>query len=208
MVKVNGPMFSLSASGTLADAVTFATWKGRPYVRERVIPSNPKSGAQTGRRAMFRFLTQAWAALDAAEKATWQTLADELVASPFNAYLSYNMGRWHNFISPTQETPATETGSGSDNALTAAAWEENRVKLSIAGITLAEAWGIAIFAATSTMAAAPTVGQCVLIQPDITIAAHVEYWTPPTVTTWYFDTICFSDDSIKETVGGEQTAVP
>ena len=58
MVKITGPMMSLDAQGTLGDAITFAKWKGRPYVRQRVIPSNPKTGAQLGRRAMFKFLTK------------------------------------------------------------------------------------------------------------------------------------------------------
>ena len=208
MVKVNGPMFSLDASGTLADAITFSKWKGRPYVRERVIPSNPKSGAQTGRRAMFRFLTQEWSKLSDANHATWQDLADQIVASNFNAYLKEGMEYWHNFLTPSTETPPSRAGTPSDNALTACVWEENRVKLSIAGSALGDNWGIAIFASIATMSGAPTVGQCVLCQADTTIAAHVEYWTPPSVTTWYFDTIAFSDDGAKAAVGGEDTAVP
>jgi len=200
-------MMSLSASGTLADAITFSTWKGRGYVRERVIPSNPKTGGQTGRRAMFRFLSQAWDALGDAEKATYQDLADQLVASPFNAYVSYNMSRWHNFLSPSQDIATAGAGSGSDNALTAAVWEENRIKMSLAGTALAEAWGIS-FHASLTGTFDPSVGNCILIEPDTTIAAHDVFWTPPTVTTWYLDTIAFSEDGIKETEGGEQTAVP
>ena len=207
MVKVRGPMFSLGASGTLAKAVTFSICKGRPYVRERVIPSNPKSGAQTGRRAMLKFLSQAWAALDAAEQATYQDLADELVSAPFNAYISINMKRWHNFESPTQETPAGEANNGSDNVLTAAVWEENRVKLTLAGTGLAEAWGIT-FHASLTGTFTPTVGNCIMVEPDTTIASHDVFWTPPAVDTYYFDTIAFSDDGIKETEGGEQSAVP
>ena len=208
MVKVNGPMFSLDASGTLADAITFSKWKGRPYVRERVIPSNPKSGAQTGRRAMFRFLSQAWNDVGTSEKATWLPLAEQIIASNFNAYLKDNMERWHNFLAPTDEYPVPSTGTPSDNALTACVWEENRVKLSIAGTTLGDNWGIAIFASLNTMSGAPTVGQAVLIQRDVTIAAHDEYWTPPTVDTYYFDTITFSDAGVKAAVGGEDTAVP
>lgn len=207
MALVNGPLFSLDASGTVGDAITFSKWKGRPYVRERVIPSNPKSGAQTGRRAMFAFLCTAWDALSAGEKASWQAGADQLVASPFNAYVSANMKSWHNFIPPTQLTPAAAANNGSDNILTAAVWEENRVKLSIAGSALAEAWGIAIFASlTGTFT--PSVGNCILVLPDTTIAAHDVFWTPPSVVTWYFDTVTFGDDGTKETEGGEQSAAP
>jgi len=207
MVKVHAPMMSLSASGTLGDAITFASWKGRAYVRERVIPSNPKTGAQIGRRAMFRFLTQDWVNVIAGERATWQDIADQLVASPFNAYVSSNMAFWHNFLTPTRATPATRTGTPSDNALTAAVWQENRIKLSLAGAALGDASGIAIFAALGA-AVTPAVGNCVLCEQDLTIAAHDIFWTPPTVAEYTFDTICFADDGAQAAAGGPQTATP
>lgn len=207
MVKVNGPMFSLDASGTLADAITFSRWKGRPYVRERVIPSNPKSGAQTGRRAMFKFLTQAWSSVVGADQDSWQAIADQIVASQFNAYLKDNMENWHNFLSPRQNVTGTRAGTPSDNALSAAAWEENRIKLTFAGAALGDNWGKAIFAHTATPVV-EALGICILVEVDNTIASHDVFWTPPAVTTYYFDSICFSDDGAKAAAGGEQSAVP
>lgn len=207
MVKVYGPMMSLDASGTLAKAVTYSKWKGRNYVRERVIPSNPKSGAQTGRRGMFRFLTQAWNALSAADKATYQDLADQLVVSTFNAFVSYNMKLWHNFLTPSQDIATAKVGNGSDNVITAAAWEENRIKITLAGTALAEHWGIILFASlTGTFT--PSVGNAIIVDPDTTIASHDIFWTPPSVTTWYLDSVAFSDDGVQETEGGEQSAAP
>ncbi len=156
---------------------------------------------------MFKFLTQAWVDLSAAEQASWQDLADQLVASPFNAFCSENMKSWHNFISPTQLTPAAEANDGSDNVLDAAVWEENRIKMTLSGSALNEAWGIAFFASlTGTFS--PSVGNCILVLPDTTIASHDVFWTPPTVTTWYLDSIAFSDDGAKETEGGDQSAAP
>jgi len=46
MVKVTGPMHSDSASGSFAGSQVHASWKGNKYVRELVIPKNPKSVAQ------------------------------------------------------------------------------------------------------------------------------------------------------------------
>ena len=207
MVKVAGPMFSLSASGTLANAITFATWKGRPYVRERVIPSNPKSGAQVGRRAMFTFLSQEWAGLSTAQKATWETLADADTISPYNAYVKANLQSWHNYLSPTQATPATLTNNGSDNVLTAAVWEENRIKLSILGSNLNESWGIAIYAKAAG-AVTPAVGNCIIVAEDVDVDAHDIFWTPPTVDTWHFNSQTFSVEGILEAAGGAQNAVP
>ena len=207
MVKVYGPMMSLDASGTLGKAVTFSKWKGRNYVRERVIPSNPKSGGQTGRRAMFKFLTQLWASVSDADQATWQDLADQLVALKFNAYVSANMAAWHNFLTPSEATPPTRAGTPSDNALTAAAWEENRIKLSLAGAALGDAWGIILFAKEAG-AVTPAVGNAILVEPDTTIAAHDVFWTPPSVATWHFNSIAFADDGAQAAAGGAQNAVP
>ena len=207
MVKVNGPMFSLDASGTLADAITFSKWKGRPYVRERVIPSNPKSGAQTGRRAMFKFLTQFWQLQNTAAKATWQTIADQIIASPFNAYLKDNMEYWHNFLPPSQEAPRAAAGTPSDNVLTAAAWEENRIKLTFAGVVIGDNWGKVIYAALTT-GFTNSVGSTILVEPDTTIASHDVYWTPPAVDTYFFNSTTFADDGVMAAAGGEQSAVP
>lgn len=208
MVKVTAPMMSLGASGTLGNAITFASWKGRPYVRERVIPSNPKSDAQTGRRALFRFLTQNWDAISpAAKKDAWQTIADQLIASTFNAYLSENMKNWHNFLAPAETYPITRTGTPSDNVLTGAVWEENRIKLTLAGATLGDAWLMTIYAKEGS-AVTPSVGSCILGELDATIASHDIFWTPPTVATWHFDSIACSDDGVKATAGGAQNAVP
>ena len=46
MAKVTGGLLSLSSSGSIADTLTFSKWKGRPYVRQRVVPANPQSTAQ------------------------------------------------------------------------------------------------------------------------------------------------------------------
>lgn len=208
MVKVYGPMMSLDASGTVGKAITFSKWKGRNYARERVIPANPKSGAQVGRRAMFTFLTQAWNAIIAGTKATWQDLADQLVALPFNAYASHGMEGWHNFLTPMQGPLGTRTSDPSDNALDSAAWEENRIKLTLSGTALNVNWGIVLFASLATMAGSPSVAQAILVRPDTTFASHTEFWTPPSVATWYFDSITFSEDGKQAAVGGEVSAVP
>lgn len=97
MVKVSGPMFSMSAAGTLGDAITFAQWKGRAYVRERVKPANPKSDKQLSVRAMLQFLSTDWNQITSGDKATWNAMADADVVSAFNAYIGANLKSWRNF---------------------------------------------------------------------------------------------------------------
>lgn len=207
MVLVNGPMMSLDASGTLADAITFSKWKGRNYVRERVIPGNPKSGAQTGRRSMFKFLTQAWAANSAGRKATWKTLGEDLIASSFNGFLSFNMRRWHNFLTPVMEYPAGEINAGSANVLTAAVWEENRIKLTFDAVAIVFDWGVNIFAKEAG-AVTPAVGNCIITHLRDDPAIYDVYWTPPKVATWHFDSIVFSNDGLDVVAGGPVNAAP
>lgn len=46
MAKVTGPLMSMSASGKLADAIVFFSWKGTNVVRQWLKPSNPQSSDQ------------------------------------------------------------------------------------------------------------------------------------------------------------------
>lgn len=200
-------MMSLDASGTLGDAIVFSKWKGRPYVRERVIPSNPKSGAQVGRRAMFSFLSKQWDGLSDANKATWQDLADQLVSTPFSAYVSANMEDWHNFLAPSKVTPATRTATPSDHELTDADWEENRIKLVLNGTSHNQLWLLTIFAKDGG-AVTPAVGNAILCLPDTVTLPATFFWTPPSVATWHFTSICSSIDGKKAGAGPPQQAAP
>jgi len=150
MVKVTAPAMSLDASGTLAGALVFSKWKGRNYVRERVIPANPKSGGQVGVRSMFKFLTQIWAGLSAANKATWESRADDMVVSPFNAFVSYNQNRWRNFQTPAKEDPATDTGTPPGASTGVATPGVRAMSLVITDHASAPDWGYAIFRALTT----------------------------------------------------------
>jgi len=150
MVKVYGPMMSMDASGTLAKAATFSKWKGRNYVRQRVIPANPKSGPQTGMRSMLKFLSQKWASLGAGPKATWVIRAASMVVSPFNAFCSYNQSRWRQFKAPTDSDPATELGVVPAAPTTTPTGGVHQISLSIADGAQAPDFGWLIYASTVT----------------------------------------------------------
>jgi len=103
---VTAPLLSLDASGKVADALVFAKWKGRNYVRALVRPSNPKSGGQTGMRTMFKFLSQNWKNVSGIDQGTWDTLAEAAAVAPFNSYMQKNLISNRNFLPPTQAYPA------------------------------------------------------------------------------------------------------
>jgi hypothetical protein len=56
MAVVTGPLMSLTASGTIANTITYGDWKGIKYARTRVIPANPQSVEQTKTRTVFSYL--------------------------------------------------------------------------------------------------------------------------------------------------------
>lgn len=60
MARLTAPLFSLAASGTLANAITFSRWKGIAYARTRIIPANPRSAGQLDVRGIFSTLSEMW----------------------------------------------------------------------------------------------------------------------------------------------------
>jgi hypothetical protein len=78
MAKVQGPLFSLKATGSYAGALVFANWKGRDYVRQLVIPANPHSAGQETARNAFRVAGVAQHQTDyTAEILNGETLTDK-----------------------------------------------------------------------------------------------------------------------------------
>lgn len=53
MAKVTGPLFSMSASGKIGDAIVFFGWKGVNVVRQWLIPANPQSAGQGDARIIM-----------------------------------------------------------------------------------------------------------------------------------------------------------
>lgn len=58
MAKAEGPLYSMSASGSIGGAITFGRWKGRNTVRRLVIPENPKSTLQGYVRASLKSVSK------------------------------------------------------------------------------------------------------------------------------------------------------
>lgn len=206
MVKVSAPAMSLDASGTLAGAITFSKWKGRNYVRERVIPANPKSGGQVGIRAMFKFLTQIWDGLSDANKATWLDRAADLIASPFNGFISYNMSRWRNFETPSKEDPAAEIATAPSLCTGVATPGIRSMLLAITHGANPADWGMAIFMDLTT-AFDLTWDRCIAIVPVDGAGDATYVHTPLVADTYYYNTIGFMDDGVQGAEGTEFNGV-
>lgn len=90
MAKVRGPLYSLSASGQIGQAMVFAQWKGIPWVREQFIPQNPKTAGQVAQRLIFTQGVDRWHYVSASQKTGWQTGIERkgYTMSGFNYFMS------------------------------------------------------------------------------------------------------------------------
>lgn len=73
MPKVRAPLFSATASGTLAKTLTFLQHANRTIVRFWTRPTDPKTPHQQAERDRLVAIAQAWNALSPADRAIWKT---------------------------------------------------------------------------------------------------------------------------------------
>lgn len=92
MAVVTAPLLSFSASGQIAKTQVYSRWKGRPYVRRLVVPSNPRSTEQTKTRNTFTFLSNVWRVAPGDVRAPWAAYAKGLVMTDRNAFMKQNIG--------------------------------------------------------------------------------------------------------------------
>lgn len=121
MVKLTRPGLAQGASGTLADQLTFSNWKGKPTLKLKQDPRQPKAPGQKAMRAIMAFLSSGWSKLAPQFKDSWNALAAASNVSPFNAYQRENLRRWRSFLRPSASYPPAEIGnlgSGDQHAAT------------------------------------------------------------------------------------------
>lgn len=110
--RVTGPLFSMSASGSVGKAITYARWKGREYCREWFIPQNPQSTKQVNVRTALTLLIAYWHATAVGDKAVWDAAADPLSISGFNLYMKRGMDEYVSQLG-TAVTPTSVSYTGS-----------------------------------------------------------------------------------------------
>lgn len=75
MAKLTGPLLSLGARGQIGKTLVTSKWKGIPYARQYVIPSNPQTTAQSGVRDVFTTLNGLWLTSPTLFRDPWTTNA-------------------------------------------------------------------------------------------------------------------------------------
>lgn len=91
MAKTTAPLLSLGASGTVGGVMTFGSWRGVGYVRQRVTPANPKSTAQVLTRDIFRNMGLRWKQGGPLMRAPWDRYAVGQKFVGRNAYMGDNL---------------------------------------------------------------------------------------------------------------------
>ena len=150
MVKLRGPGLSAAASGSLGDALTFSTSKGRAYVKHKPTPAQPQSGNQVSMRAMMRYLSQQWQNLTAGNQATWADAYPDPSLSLYNAFIKHNLNRWRSLKAPSKEYPTSYVGTPSWILSTSATGSVRHAKIEVMTDHLAQGWGFAIFRHTAS----------------------------------------------------------
>ncbi len=207
MVKVQGPAFSMGASGKLGGAIVFSKWKGRPYVRELVKPANPRSGGQVSMRAMIKFLSQDWSGLGSSEKATWAAPAAAKVVSNFNAYVSSGAKRNRSFLAPSQSYPVVPGVAVDlmDTFTAVAGVREITVTLnSVAPVNVA--WGYMLFWSLSS-GFTPAFSNLLTVVPANGITDVTFVHGPLDPDTYYYDCKPFGPEGFIGALDGEINAV-
>jgi hypothetical protein len=86
MAKTTAPLLSFGASGSLAKTLVASKWKGRPYMRQHVVPANPQTAGQTSTRQAFTFASNVWKNLGPLAIAPWDRFATGQVLTGRNAF--------------------------------------------------------------------------------------------------------------------------
>ena len=107
MAKVTGPFLSLHARGTVADTLTASFWRGISYMRERIIPHNPKSAPQVAIRGVLSDGVSKWrfGTVSEAHKLLWNTYALGLGESGFNRYMRIYIEENYDSTTQTEVSP-------------------------------------------------------------------------------------------------------
>lgn len=205
MVKVSAPALSMDASGKLGNSMVFSKWKGRNYVRALVTPANPKSAPQTSVRGMFKFLSQIWDGLTAANKATWDDDAAQKVVSPFNAFMSFNQLRWRNFLGPSKETPAVNTVYSGTLGTLAAVGGVRQITVTQPVTAAGNGWGLVLYRGVGASFSIVW-SAAIMVQPTDGTNDVIFVDTPLDPGTYYYVVQTLSDDGSKGTETTEVNA--
>jgi len=91
MAKTTAPLLSFGASGQIAKTMVMSKWRGRPYARRHVIPSNPQTAEQSLTRDTFSWLQAVWKVAPVELTNPWLVYSNGKVLTDRNAFTKFNL---------------------------------------------------------------------------------------------------------------------
>lgn len=91
MAKTTAPLLSFGANGALAKTMVYSRWRGVPYVRRHVVPSNPQTVEQTKTRSVFALMREMWKIAPSGLQAPWDAFAYGRPFTGFNKFIGENL---------------------------------------------------------------------------------------------------------------------
>jgi hypothetical protein len=137
------------------NGVTYARNRFGLYVRSKASPVQPRTPAQTARRAQLTVLSQRWRTLSESDRAEWRALAEELTRSDtlgltyrlsgLQAYLQINLWRALLGLTP-QDNPPPQLAAPSPVSISNVNYIDDQDKLEIEFTPAPYAGALAIWA--------------------------------------------------------------
>lgn len=91
MAKTTAPALSFGARGAIAKTMVYSKWRGVPYVRQHVVPANPRTAAQTTVRNTFALLREMWKLAPPLVKQSWDSFAQGRPFTGMNKFVGENV---------------------------------------------------------------------------------------------------------------------
>jgi hypothetical protein len=91
MAKLTGPLLSFGAKGQLGKTMVMSKWRGIPYARQHVVPTNPNTTAQQVVRKTFALLREMWKVAPAPVLDTWNSFAQGRPFLGVNKFVGENV---------------------------------------------------------------------------------------------------------------------
>lgn len=205
MATLTGPGFSLKASGAVGKTVVFGNWKGIPWLRSYVKPSNPKSAGQTGIRAMFSFLSKAWDTIGSDDQASYADLAITRNVSAFNVYMSNNMALWRENNPPSQNVAVAKAHTSTTVATLVTTGGTKNVAISGTLTSGTNQWGVIIYRSTAEITV-PSWTNAIAVINTAGGSTFSLVDSPLAAGTYHYRAAAITDDGNIGTVKADQTA--
>jgi hypothetical protein len=196
----------MDASGQLGGAIVFSKWKGRNYVRQYVIPSNPNTDGQIAVRARMKFLAQIWASVAAPAQASWDAAAAAGQYSAFNAFSKANSRLIGEGNAPSADIAHDEGDTSPTLGAQSATGGVGLVTISQAMTVIAGGWAFLLYRSL-TNAFTPAPSNVVAIIPFNGATTVVYDDTGLAPATYYYKIAAFTVEGKLSTAGAQMTGV-